>query len=119
MQGEGARCDLVVQKSGRGGGARHVHQDLVQRVALVLRALRVGRVKELRHRLPVLAPLALQRVGTPLGVGRQIAEQQLPGLGAVLRGDARPARRAQLGQVDHLDVLEQPVEELQPLSVPR
>ena len=116
---EGALHDLVVQQARRGRGARHVHQDLVQRVLLVLRTLRVVHIKVLRHARPVLAPLALQRVGAPLGVGRQVAEQQLPAHGAVLLGDARPARRAQLGQVDDFDVLQETVEELQPLRFAR
>jgi hypothetical protein len=37
----------------------------------------------------------------------------------VLLGDARPARRAQLGQVDDFDVLQETVEELQPLRFAR
>ena len=118
--GGGIRGEVVGFLGGRGARARHVHQDLVQRLALVLRSLGVGDVEVLRHRLPVLAPLALQRVRAVLHVRGQVAEQQLPADGAVLWRDAGPARLAQLGQVDHLDVrAQQLVEAREPLRLAR
>ena len=95
---------LFGRQAGSDVRAWHVHQDLVQRVALVLRSFGVGDLKVLRHRLPVLAPLALQRIRAVLHVRRQVAQQQLPTDSTVLGRNAGPARFAQLGQVDHLDV---------------
>lgn len=73
---------------------------LVQNGALLLRALRVVRVKVLRHGLGVLAALARERGLAPLGVRGQVAEQQLPRHHPVLGRDPRPARVAQRVQVD-------------------
>ena len=56
---EGTLNHLVVEEAGRGRGAWHIHQDLVKRVTLVLRALVVGDVEVLRHRRPVLTPPVL------------------------------------------------------------
>lgn len=73
---------------------------LVEDGPLVLGAVRVGHVEELRHGLAVLAALALQRGGARLAVRRQVAQQHLPRHTPVLRGDARPARVAQRREVD-------------------
>ena len=108
----------VPEELHRRRSARHVDEDLMEHLLVAVGAAVIGHVKVLRHRLVVLAPLALEHRVAPRAVGRQVAQQQLPRRGAALQRHARPRRGAQGLEVDDLR-REERFELAQPLHLDR
>ena len=69
---EGALHERRLEDGRAGRRARHIDQDLVQRLLLVLGPFRVRHLKVLRHRLEVLPPPPAERGGAEGPVRRHV-----------------------------------------------